>query len=220
MAHWSPDGSQLAIMAREPGKAWQLFLVSADGGSLHHLVTDSRNAADPSWSADGKQIVFGRVNDEMGNEGAPRSLEILDLKTGAITPVQGSTNLFSPRWSPNGRYIAALSLDQHQLLLLDTATKRWQTIAQTTAADPVWAADSSAIYFHASLTEMQPIYRASIRDGRVQLVCDLSSFTDIPTDDFFSGLDPTDAPIVRSRTATGDLYTLDLEQHGMSSQRR
>ena len=216
MAHGSPDGSQIALMAREPGKAWQLFLVSADGGSLHHLVTDSRNAADPSWSADGTQIVFGRVNDEMGNEGAPRSLEILDLKTGAITPVPGSTNFFSPRWSPDGRYIAALSLDQHQLLLFDTMTKHWQTIAETTAADPVWAANSSAIYFHASLADMQPIYRASIPDGHLQQVGSLSSFTDVPTDYFFSGLDPEGAPMVRSRTATGDLYTLDLQQHATS----
>ena len=212
MARWSPDGSQLALMARETGKAWQLYLVSADGGSLHHLVTDSRNVADPSWSANGDQIVFGRVNDEMGNEGVPRSLDILDLKSGRITPISDSTNLFSPRWSPDGRYIAALSLDQHQLLLFDVANRRWRTIARTTAADPVWAADSSALYFHASLSEMQPIYRISIPEGRLQQVGDLSNFTNLPTDYFFSGLDPSNSPIVRSRTATGDLYTLDLEQ--------
>lgn len=212
MAHWSPDGSQLAIMAREPGKAWQLYLVSADGGSLHHLLTDSRNAADPTWSADGSKLAFGRVNDEMGNEGAPRSIEILDLKSGQITPMPDSANLFSPRWSPDGRYIAALSLDQHQLLLFDTATRHWRTIAQTTAADPVWAANSSALYFHASLAELQPIYRISLPEGRLEQVGNLSSFTNHPTDYFFSGLDPHDAPIVRSRTATGDLYTLNLEQ--------
>ncbi len=217
MAHWSPDGTQLAIMAREPEKAWQLYLVSSDGGSLHHLVTDSRNAADPTWSADGREIAFGRVNDEMGNEGAPRSIEILDVKTGQITMVPDSSNLFSPRWSPDGCYIAALSLDQHQLLLFDIATRHWRVIAQTTAADPVWAANSSALYFHASLAEMQPIYRISIPEGRLEQVGDLSSFTNLPTDYFFSGLDPSDAPIVRSRTATGDLYTLDLEQQPRSA---
>ena len=215
-AHWSPDGRQIALMAKEPGRAWQVYLLSSEGGTLHHLDTGSRNAADPSWSADGSQIVFGRLNDVMGDEGEPRSLEFLNLQTGEITPVPGSTSLFSPRWSPDGRYIAALSLDQHRLLLFDLATKVWRTIAQTTAADPVWADDSKSLYFHASLAEMQPIYRISIPDGRLQQVGNLSSFTNTPTDYFFAGLTLVDAPIVRSRTATGDLYTLDLEEHEKS----
>ncbi len=220
MAHESPDGQQIALMAREPGEAWQLYLMSSEGGTLHHLVTGSRNAADPSWSADGKEIVFGRVNDVMGDEGAPRFLEIFHVQAGTSTPVPGSTGLFSPRWSPDGRYIAALSLDQNQLLLFDMATEHWRTLAQTTAADPVWAANSEAIYFHASLAEMQPIYRVSIPDGRLQQVANLSNFANAPTDYFFSGLTVADAPIVRARTATGDLYSLDLEEHTQAEQKR
>ena len=212
MARWSPDGQQVALMARERGSAWQLYLVPAEGGTLRHLDTGSRNAADPSWSADGRQIVFGRVNDVMGDEGVPRSLETLEVQTGVRAPVPESANLFSPRWSPDGRYIAALTLDQHQLLLFNTATRQWQTLARTTAADPVWAADSSALYFHAALAEMQPIYRVSIPDGHLQQVANLFSFSNAPTDYFFSGLSLSGSPMLRSRTATGDLYTLDLEQ--------
>lgn len=212
MARWSPDGQQIALMARARGDAWQLYLMPAEGGTLRHLDTGSRNAADPSWSSDGKQIVFGRVNDVMGDEGEPRALEVLDVGTGTRSPVPDSTGLFSPRWSPDGRYIAALSLDQHQLLLFNTATRRWQTLARTTAADPVWAANSAALYFHAALAEMQPIYRVSIPDGHLQQVANLFSFASTPTDYFFSGLSLSGSPMLRSRTATGDLYTLDLEQ--------
>ncbi len=219
LAQWSPDGQQLALMAKEPGKAWQLYLVSAEGGTVQHLPTDSRNAADPSWSADGQQIVFGRLNDTMGNEGAPRFLEVLNVQTGAITSVPGSNGLFSPRWSPDGRYIAALSLDQHQLLLFNLATEAWKTLAQTTAADPVWAANSGSIYFHASLAKTQPIYRVAVPDGRLQQVTSLANFPDSPTDYFFSGLTPGDAPIVRSRAATGDLYSLDLEEEKSGNNR-
>jgi Tol biopolymer transport system component/DNA-binding winged helix-turn-helix (wHTH) protein len=212
LAHWSPDGSNLALMAREPGKAWQLYTIAADGGALARLLKENRNAADPSWSMDGRQIVFGRVTDLMGKEEGPRGLEVLDLKTGSVTPVPGSEGLFSPRWSPNGRYIAAITLDQSRLMLFDTETQSWKILAETSVADPVWSGDSRAIYFHASLAEMQPIYRISIPEGRLEQIASLSNFAVGGTADyFFCGITPDNVPIVRSRTATGNLYSVDLD---------
>ncbi len=212
LAHWSPDGRWIALMAREPGKAWQIYIVSATGGALDHLQTGPRNAADPSWSPDGQKIVFGRLSDVMGKEESPRALLVLDLRTHAVVTLPGSDGLFSPRWSPDGRYIAALSLDQGRLLLFDTTAQRWQTIAETTAADPVWSPNGKSIYFHASLAEMQPVYRVSIPDGRLEQIANLASFSGGGTADyFFCGLTPDDSPIVRARTGTGNLYTIDLD---------
>jgi Tol biopolymer transport system component/DNA-binding winged helix-turn-helix (wHTH) protein len=212
LAHWSPDGTKLALMAREPGKAWQLYTIAADGGALTKLLQENRNAADPSWSLDGQQIVFGRVTDLMGKEEGPRELEVLDIKTGSVTPVPESEGLFSPRWSPDGRYIAAITLDQRRLMLFNTETRTWKTLAETSVADPVWSADSRAIYFHASLAEMQPIYRVSIPDGRLEQIANLTNFAAGDTADyFFCGITPENVPIVRSRTATGNLYSVDLD---------
>ena len=50
LAHWSPNGKQLAVMAREPGKVWKLYLIDADGGTPVPLLREDRNAADPGWS--------------------------------------------------------------------------------------------------------------------------------------------------------------------------
>ena len=212
LGHWSPDGKKIALMAREAGKAWQLYIVPADGGEPERLLKESRNAADPSWSADGQQIVFGRVTDIMGKEDGPRALQILNLRTETQSTVPSSDGLFSPRWSPDGRYIAAVSLDQRRLLLYDTVTHAWRTLAETTVADPIWSADSKAIFFHASLAEMQPIYRVSIPDSRLEQIATLASFSGGDTADyFFCGLSPNNVLIVRSRTRTGNLYTLDLD---------
>ncbi|WP_353069734.1 winged helix-turn-helix domain-containing protein [Tunturibacter empetritectus] len=212
LAHWSPDGKKLAIMAKESGKAWQIYLVPADGGAPERLLRESRNAADPSWSADGQQIAFGRVTDMMGKEDGPRAIQIFDLRTQAVSTVTGSEGWFSPRWSPDGRYIAAISLDQRKLALFDTESKTWRTIAETTVADPVWSSDSKTIFFHASSAEMQPIYRVSIPGGRLEQIANLSNFSGGDTEDyFFCGLTPESVPIVRSRTRTGNLYTLNLD---------
>lgn len=212
LAHWSPDGKKLALMAREAGKAWHLYTIGADGGVPELLLDESRNAADPSWSADGQQIVFGRITDIMGKEDGPRALQILDLRSKTLLTVPDSEGLFSPRWSPDGHYIAAISLDQRRLLLFDTVTRVWRTLAETTVADPVWSTDSKAIFFHASSAPMEPIYRVSIPDGKLAQIADISSFSGGDTADyFFCGLTPDNVPIVRARTHTGNLYTLDLD---------
>ena len=212
LAHWSPDGQQLALMARQPGKAWQLYTVAPAGGTPVLLSAENRNQADPSWSADGQQIVFGRVTDIMGKEESTRALQILDLKTGKVSAVPQSDGLFSPRWSPDGKYIAAISLDQKRLVLLDVATGEWRMLADTSVADPVWSADSRSIIFHAAQADTQPIYRVSVTDGRLEQIANLSNFADGETADyFFCGLTPAGRPIVRSRIGTGDVYSLNLD---------
>ncbi len=212
VAFWSPDGKQLALMAREPGTAWQIYKISSGGGSPERLLKEDRNAGDPSWSADGQSLVFGRVTDLMGKENKPRDLHILNLNTQQVTTIPGSDGLFSPRWSPDGRYIAALSLDQRRLALYDTATQVWKTLANTSVADPVWSSDSKAIYIHAFMADTQPIYRVSVPDGHLEQAASLSGFRAEDTADyFFVGITPDNVPLVRARTSTGNLYSLDLD---------
>ncbi len=202
----------LAQLGHEPGKAWQIYLMSADGGIPERLLPENHNQADPSWSPDGRSLVFGRVPDLMGKENGERNLQILDLASHKLEPVPGSDGLFSPRWSPDGRYIAALTLDQRSLRLFDTTTHTWRDLADTSVADPVWSADSKAIYIHAFMAETQPIYRVSIPDGHLDPITSLASFrSGDAADYFFTGITPDNTPLVRSRSATGNLFSLDLD---------
>ncbi len=211
LARWSPDGSRLSLMGREPGKAWRLYLVGADGKNFQPLLTDAHNAADPSWSPDGQSLAFGRVNDVMGKEAGARTLSLLNLRTNQVMPIAGSENLFSPRWSPDGRYIAALTLDQRTVRVLNVASGSWTTLPVRSGADPVWSSDSRFLYVHASLDPGQPIDRVSVSDGRVEEVVRLaeSQAGDV-VDYVFAGLARDNTPLVRTRVFTGNIYDLDL----------
>ena len=212
LSHWSPDGTQLAIMAREPGKAWKIYLVDADGGKPEELLKEERNEADPGWSPDGTHMVFGREPDLMGKESGSHAIEILDLKTLKIETIPGSEGMFSPRWSPDGHWIAALSLNQKSLMLYDVSQRRWKELARTSAADPIWNSDSKSLYFHAILAEHQPLIKIDVPEGEVHVVADSTNFPDRATVNyFFGGITPASEPLVQPRIGAGNVYSMDLK---------
>jgi Tol biopolymer transport system component/DNA-binding winged helix-turn-helix (wHTH) protein len=211
MATWSPDGSQLALMARREGQPWQIFLLSANGGSPERLMSQDRNVADPSFAPDGQHLVFGGVPDLMGQGHTPRSLEILELASNRIIEIAHSQGLFSPRWSPDGRYIVALTLDQQKLMLYEVATRSWKTLATTSVADPVWSTDSKTLYFHAYMAPMGPICRISVPDGRIEEIASLKNFPAGSTSRyFFAGITPDNVPLAHAEIDSSNLYTIDL----------
>jgi serine/threonine protein kinase/Tol biopolymer transport system component len=128
MPRWSPDGTQIAFMASRPGKPWKIFVATAEGGMPHEVTAGNHNQGDhnqgdPTWTAKGDAIVFaGMPWLEYGNATGP-NIHIADLKTSRVSDVPGSENLFSPRCSQDGRYVAALSADSTKLMVYDTGKR-------------------------------------------------------------------------------------------------
>ncbi|MBB5059377.1 Tol biopolymer transport system component/DNA-binding winged helix-turn-helix (wHTH) protein [Granulicella aggregans] len=211
LAHWSPDGKRLAAMARKPGGVWQIYLVDANGGKAEVLLDEARNAADPSWSNDGGSLVFGREPDLMGKENGSRTIQIINLSTHRVEEIPSSEDLFSPRWSPDGLWIVSLTLDQKNVMLYDVTHQHWQRLVSTSAADPIWSADSKAIYVHAFLADRQPILRVEVPSGGTQIVADLGNLHNGDVANyFFGGITARGEPLVQPRVGTGNLYSLEL----------
>jgi Tol biopolymer transport system component len=54
---WSPDGSRIVFMSNAAGN-WDLYSVSADGGSPQRLTDDPADDGLPTFSPDGSKIAY------------------------------------------------------------------------------------------------------------------------------------------------------------------
>ena len=207
LPRWSPDGSQIAYIDTQLGGPWRNFLISARGGTPEAILPEKDYQADAHWFPDGKKIVFG------GNPlGGPEKLaiEVLDLDSKRVSIVSGSENLFSPRLSPDGRRMAALSADSRKLLLFDFKTQKWSDWIKEPdgLAFPTWSRDGVHVYF--GVGGKNPAYRrAKVGAARSDLVVDLK---DLHNYGFgWSGLTPQGSALFTRDVSTDEIYSLEVE---------
>ena len=106
---WSPRGDVIVFslggfFQRAAIRPARLMTIGVDGTRLAALTSEHENAGMPSWSPDGKQLVYRVV------EGSKRGLRILDTATKAIRALEtGSSSDTFPNWSPRGDWIVFTS---------------------------------------------------------------------------------------------------------------
>jgi Tol biopolymer transport system component/DNA-binding winged helix-turn-helix (wHTH) protein len=209
---WSPDDRRLAVMGLESGEPWKIYLIDADGGKPAPILNGDRNEADPSWTPNGESIVFGRLPDRMDNR-QPKAIYSLNLETRKVTEIPSSTGLFSPRLSPDGRYLIAMPMDQSALLLFDYKTARWTTLTRHGVGDPTWSHNGRYVYFQDFLEAGKPIYRIAVPDGKPEPIATIENLRPVTATDYrLIGLAPGDLPVVTARTPVVNLYAVDLKE--------
>jgi Tol biopolymer transport system component len=214
LPRWSPDAKKIAFMGSLPGKPWKIYVVSTDGSSLLQQVTSGEaNDGDPSWSQDGKMLVIGGEPDlERGSQTSRTALQILNLANNQLSTVPGSENLFSPRWSPDGRYLAAQSADSTKLVLYDFQKRRWSDVVQAKADYFSWSHDGKFIYL-TTAGEESVFGRVTVPDGhqieRLLSLKDVRLFNG--TFGTWTGIGPDDSLLILEDTSTDEIYALNLQ---------
>jgi eukaryotic-like serine/threonine-protein kinase len=212
LAHWSPDGQEIAFSGTTPGKPWKVFLISKDGGSPRAVTSDEVQETDPTWSADGR-LAFGH-QDVLRPE--QTFIELLNLKTGQISQLPGSQRIFGPRWSPDGRYIIALSYDGNHLMLCDVKNEKWRQL--DTKLDSfgylAWSGDSTYVYFDTFWSSESGYFRLRISDSKLERLADLKKVRQFPQafgPGSWTGLGPGETPLLPRDVSTQEIYALDLQ---------
>ena len=172
LPRWSPDGKQIAFQGITPDKPWTMYLISADGGSLQEVAPGD---GDIGWSSDGQSLVFGDT--PLFFEPGPSrrlAIHVMDLKTRQVSTLPGSEGLYGPRWSPDGRMIAALRAGSETLLVFDLPTRKWTELERIYVGYPSWSRDSTYVYFDSPVGE-PGLYRLRVADHKLEKLFSLKN---------------------------------------------
>jgi len=214
---WSPDRQQIVVNAWTEVSRYKNYLVSAAGGAEPRELLPGYKEREgiATWSPDGRKLAFGDVPEVFGLGTSANVIHIMDLATRKLETLPGSQGFWSPRWSPDGRYIAAVKDDDpdrqlQRLYLFDLLTGRRRPLEAHHVNNATWSHDGKYIYYD-GLGGHDGIFRVSISDGRAELVASLSGVERWSDD--WSGLTPEDCPLILGDAGNEELYSAAVSWH-------
>jgi eukaryotic-like serine/threonine-protein kinase len=164
-ARWSPDGSSLLFLTHGG-----VSVAPALGGSSRPVVApgSAYGVTTAAWSPDGQKIAFVRGD----------SLQVVPLAGGRARWLASGSDLHSCGWSPNGRWIACVSLNQisvrpgsmfgnlapSTIILVPVVGGQPIRLLEPRAFNqsPVWSPDGRRLYFLSNRDGPRDIYALTL----------------------------------------------------------
>ena len=170
---WSPDGKRIVFVSDRDGfldihgfPTSEIYVMDADGENLQNLTNNRVEDGAPSWSPDGKRIVF--ISERDGHfigdfELITSEIYVMDVDGGNQQRLtENRKNDWYPSWSPDGERIAFASdrkgdFVNNEIYVIDDEGGNLQRLTENRAEDgaPSWSPDGKRIAF------------ASDRDGHI-----------------------------------------------------
>lgn len=171
---WSPDGRRIAFTSDRSGDP-EIYLANADGTGLVRLTDSPGRDAHPSWSGDGKTILFqspradGNVQIYRMNADGTDQRRLAETKGFCGVPVE----------SPNARHIAfqcskalkdvGTAEAPWRIYVLDRGNPEPRLISTGPGNDqvPNWSSDGRRLIFYSDRSGANQLYELNTRRGTV-----------------------------------------------------
>jgi TolB protein len=145
---WSPDGTRLLYTSNKTGN-YEIYTSSIDGADEQRLTETSADESYPSWSPDGKWIVFCASTGEWNTSESGITNEIYLMNSDGTAVRQLTDNHAydgNPRWSPDGSLLAFSSdiaePGHYDIFVMDADGANIKQVTHTPsgarAINPIW----------------------------------------------------------------------------------
>ncbi len=206
--HWSPDGKRIAFFGGPPNTPSRIYVVPFDSGTVQQVTHGEAGTTGEAffcWSPDGMTILFGGWGQPAEGQA---QLHQIDLKSGTVTTVPGTMGMFSPRWSPDSRFIAGLVGPESKLALYSVATQKQSEIFGAHSVWPNWSHDGRFLFFEA-LEPERAWWRFRLDGRKAERVTPVNKISEAGDAWFGPGLNNT--LITTQNNGTDEIYALDLD---------
>jgi len=152
---WSPDGREIAYATLDSRSIW---LHNLGSGKQRKVTTSNRYAWNPSFSPDGRSLVFFTGDYEAGS--------VAMVKTDGSGFKKICTDGSYPAWSRDGKLIAYIK--DGDIWVCSTAGKNPHRVFQMKDGNckhPSWSPDSRTLAFRGESEAGMHIYRVGIDGG-------------------------------------------------------
>ena len=166
---WSPDGERIVFLSDRDGHGDgrasipEIYVMDANGRNQQNLTNNPNADRSPSWSPDGKRIVF--ESDRERNKDKPHNgdIYVMDADGGNqqnLTNINPNEDRY-PSWSPDGeRIVFSSSREGHvehnwdityEIYVMDADGGNQQRLTnnRNNELSPVWSPDGERIAFMA-----------------------------------------------------------------------
>ncbi len=166
IASISPDNTLVAFQGHPQGQSvYRIYVVPSEGGAPRELVSEPFSASAPVWSGSASDLAI--TFSQEGQDGNLAALYRVNLASGAKEKLPESSGFWKIKWSPDGRYLAAVGYDLKRLAVFDAKTQKWHALAQGNIIGPVaWAPHGSTIVYQDLGEQDQPVRKLRIVEGK------------------------------------------------------
>ncbi len=206
----SPDGAEVVFEGdADNSRVSRLYVVPASGGQPQVLVAEKVSVEVPQWAPDRSAVVYTSADPATGRS----HLYVVNRKSGERKMIAGSQGFRNTRWSPDGKYLAAVGDDDSRIALLNWSSGEWVPIAKGNVfSAPIWSGDSQSLFFQDILEEGEPVHQVTLggRSLNSFQICDTLLNGNVLRCGF-EEITPQGSLVLHLTRGDHDLYALDLK---------